>query len=754
MTKDSRRLPAAAAAMLEHWTQPPPGADADALRYWQERVLQTVLLVAVAFGFLAYVPSLWLSFMEGLWSVAALDTAVYMGVLLVFYRRDWPYMLRCGTVVSISYLLGLILLAVVGPFGAGPVWLFAAPVFAGLLMGLRAALIVLAVTAATLAATGGLIWIGWVEWPHAAGNPVAKWLVSSVNFLLLDTATAISLTVLLQGLRTSLHHEKALRAAVEAKHGDLTATHRQLSRETLERRQANDALKESETRLQMILDAVHAGILIIDATTLRIVDANPSAVWMIGEDRPAIIGQPCHRYSQDLTANRKFLRPDAAMTGAESTLQAADGQTRPILLNVTPVTLNRRPHLLASFLDISQLREAEMDRARLETQLAQAHKMEAIGTLAGGIAHDFNNILSAVIGFTELAIDGTPEDAPLSGYLQEIHTAGLRAKELVWQILAFSRREVPTLRPVALRSLVEEALKLIRASLPATITIDAQMDSDAPVMADATQIHQVLMNLCTNAWHAMEDGGGILRVGLTQIRGAPKVAGRDPLPRAEYLHLQVCDNGCGMDPEVTQRVFEPFFTTKPAGEGTGMGLAVVHGIVQNHGGTIGVRSAPGQGTTVDVYLPVARVDAASPAAGAGALPGGRERILVVDDEPAVAEAMCRTLEGLGYTVTKALRGENALDALRNNRDRFDLLITDMAMPGISGDRLVQAAHRLCPGLPVVLCTGYSRRLSAEKAEALGATALAFKPLTRAELAPLIRRVLDDHSRRVPADRPV
>lgn len=265
----------AAATLLERWTRPPVDPDRDALRHWQERVLQTVLLASVSFGFFAYVPSLWLSLKEGLWLVAAVDTLIYAYMLTIFVRRDLPYGLRSGSLVAISYLLGLTLLVVLGPFGAGPVWLFATPVFAGLLMGLGAALVALGINAATLTAVGGLIRFGVVAWPLVPANPAAKWLVSSINFMLLDTVAAISLAVLLHGLRTSLEHEKELRASVEDQHRDLTAAHAHLARETHQRRETAEALRESESRLRTILDAVHTGILIVDPETGTITSCPP-----------------------------------------------------------------------------------------------------------------------------------------------------------------------------------------------------------------------------------------------------------------------------------------------------------------------------------------------------------------------------------------------------------------------------------------------------------------------------------------------
>ena len=731
-------------ASMERWTQPPAGTRDDPFRYWQERVLLTALFAAVVFGFFVYVPSMWLSIKEGLWLVALTDTLIYALMLVIFVRRDLPYAVRSGCFVGGSYLLGLVLLIVLGPNGAGPVWLFAFPVFAGLLMGIRASLGALVINVVTLVAMGLLIGAGVMSWPTEAENPIAKWLVSGVNFMLLDTVTAISIAVLLAGLRSSLNQEKTLRSSVEAKHVDLEAAHRRLGQEIRDRQAASDLLKESQDRLKAILDSVNTGILIINARSLEIVDVNPAAAAMMGARRETVLGRSYRDYivgmATPMAGQSRGFNPD----GREAGLLSQDGTRRPIMVNMVPVRLNHRPHLVASFLDITELRKAEEDRLRLEKALSQTRKMEAVGTLAGGIAHDFNNILAAVIGYTELAMDESAGSTDQHGHLEEVLRAGDRAKDLVRQILAFSRQDERRLQPLVLGTVVDETMRLIRATLPATITIDTRVESRAAVLADSTQMHQVVMNLCTNAWHAMDEDRGVLEVGLAEHTGRLKnLIGQPALPPGHYLHLWVGDTGAGMTAETVQRIFEPFFTTKLAGHGTGMGLSVVHGIVKNHGGGIAVESTPGEGTTFHVYLPVSSATREDmPDNDPEPLRGGRERILLVDDEPQVTDAQCRLLQGLGYRVAVEYDGIPALDRLTADPDAFDLVISDMAMPGMTGDQLMRAFHALRPDIPVILCTGYSRRLDLKDLKALGAAAAALKPLARGELARLVRRVLD------------
>ncbi|MBI9084414.1 MAG: response regulator [Desulfobacterales bacterium] len=731
-------------ALLEQWTRPPAETRDDPLRYWQERVLLTALFASVAFGLFAYVPSMWLSIKEGLWLVALADTLIYALMLAVFVRRDLPYVVRSGSLVGVSYLLGLVLLVVLGPIGAGPVWLFAFPVFAGLLMGFRASLVALVINAVTLVATGLLIWTGIMPWSTPVENPIAKWLVSGVNFMLLDTVTAICITVILTGLRTLLQQEKTLRASVETKHRDLEDAHRRLGQEIRDRQAASDLLKESQGRLKAILDSVNTGILIVDARSLEIVDVNPAAAAMMGARQETALGRSYHDYIIETATPLAVRSVDSPREGNEADLVSEDGTRRPIMINMVPVHLNHRLHLLASFLDIAKLRKAEEDRLRLETELSQSRKMEAVGTLAGGIAHDFNNILAAVIGFTELAMDEAVGNTALENNLEEVLRAGERAKNLVRQILAFSRQDECRLQPLILGNTVDETMRLMRATIPATVTIDARVESRAAVMADSTQMHQIVMNLCTNAWHAMDEDRGVLEVGLAEHTGQlPTLDGLPALPPGHYLHLWVRDTGVGMVPDTARRIFEPFFTTKEAGHGTGMGLSVVHGIVKSHSGGISVESVPGEGTTFHIYLPVVpAIEEEPPDGDPEPLRGGRERILLVDDEPRVTEVHCKSLQGLGYHVAVDHDGIAALDRLTTDPAAFDLVISDMAMPGMAGDQLMQAVHALRPDLPVILCTGYSRRFDLKDLKAIGAAAAVLKPLARGELARLVRSVLD------------
>ena len=402
-------------------------------------------------------------------------------------------------------------------------------------------------------------------------------------------------------------------------------------------------------------------------------------------------------------------------------------------------------------IEIAERKRAEQVRDQLEIQLRQAQKMEAIGALAGGIAHDFNNILSAIIGYTELAqisINSTCTESnchvlmDLQGVLQ----AASRAKNLVKQILTFSRQQAGERKPIELTGVVREGLKMLRSLIPQSIEMreDLQID-EAIVLADSTQMHQVIMNLGTNAYHAMRETGGLLVVELARTIIAAndvKIQNLHLMP-GPYVILRVSDSGSGMERTVLERIFDPYFTTKDKDSGTGMGLAVVHGIVKSHGGYISVYSELGKGSTFQVYLPLSvskgLEEAAKPELE---ISGGTENILLVDDEKAVLNIEERMLAGLGYQVKGMLKPQDALSLFRDDPEAFDLIVTDMTMPGINGAQLIQSVLEIRPTMPVVLCTGFSELMNEAKAKAIGVRQYIIKPVTRLEIALAVRRALD------------
>ena len=383
-------------------------------------------------------------------------------------------------------------------------------------------------------------------------------------------------------------------------------------------------------------------------------------------------------------------------------------------------------------------------KRELERQLQQAQKMEAIGTLAGGIAHDFNNILYPLIGYAELLKDDLPSDSPHQASIIEIIRASLRARDLVKQILAFSRQSEDELKPIKIQPIIQEALNLLRSSLPKTIEIEQIIDSRcAAVITSPVQIHQIVMNLVTNAYHAMEDSGGILKVDLSQVKLESDQSNSIELTPGNYACITVSDTGVGIGKENLDKLFDPYFTTKEKGKGTGLGLSVVHGIIKGCGGDIHINSNPGKGTEVLGYLPIIEFKEEEKIHKSQEfIQGGTEKILLVDDEEIIIRMAQQMLERLGYEVTTRTGSVDALEAFKANPDQYDLIITDMTMPNMSGRRLAQEVRKIRPEIPIIICTGFSDQIDEEKCKALGIQGYIMKPIIIKEFSNIIRRVLD------------
>jgi PAS domain S-box-containing protein len=518
---------------------------------------------------------------------------------------------------------------------------------------------------------------------------------------------------------------------------------RGIVRDITERKEAEEALRESKEKYRLLVDHAHDGIFIAQGGLIKF--QNPKAQEILGSSTHELLETPfidlVHPEDRRLLPKSQEKRREEEDTPSTYSfslrIRNRSGEELWVQINAVDIKWEGKPATLNFVTDITF-------EKRLEAQLLQAQKMEAIGTLAGGIAHDFNNILSSVIGYTELAAEEVPKGGLLHSNLQEVLKAGRRARDLVRQILAFSRQSDQELRPLEISPIIKETLKLLRASLPSTIEIKQHIGVDlGTVMTDPTQVNQILMNLCTNAAHAMGENGGTLDVSLEKVGNGTDVgvrfAGLSPGP---YLKLTVGDNGHGMAPEVQERIFDPYFTTKEKGEGTGLGLAMVHGIVKSHGGTITVYSEPEMGSTFHVYLPIMETETDQDTGSEETIPTGSERILFVDDEQPIVDIAKQMVEQLGYTVLTRTSSLEALELFRTKPDEFDLVITDMTMPNMTGEELANELMFIRPDIPIILCTGFSRRVTEKKAKAMGIQAFILKPILRQELAETIRRVLD------------
>ncbi|GIX47811.1 MAG: hybrid sensor histidine kinase/response regulator [Candidatus Tectimicrobiota bacterium] len=514
------------------------------------------------------------------------------------------------------------------------------------------------------------------------------------------------------------------------------------------RKNMEQALRQSEARYRTLFEDSHDAVYIVSRDG-RLLAANRATQALLGYSWEELQQLNARDLYADPTARQRF-QQEIERTGAVKDyavqFRRKDGAVRDCLLTAT-VWRDAQGQVGGYQGIIRDITEQK----RLEAQVRQLQKMEALGTLAGGIAHDFNNILAAILGYTELALADAGHSEALRRHLQEVLAACRRARDLVKQILTFSRQQEQVRQLVSLPAVVKEALAFLRATLPTTIAIEQALDETlGPVLADATQLQQMLLNLGANAAHAMREGGGVLTVRLEGFDvDAAFAATHPPLRPGPHARLVVRDTGHGIPPAIRERIFEPFFTTKGPGEGTGMGLAVVHGIVTQYGGAIEVESTPGQGTMFTIYLPLAEPLPVAPRPAAAApLQRGHEHILLVEDEAVLAQLGQELLTRLGYRVTVRTSSLEALEAFRANPQRFDLVLTDQTMPNLTGDRLAQELRRLRPDIPIVLCTGFSAMLTEARARELGIDALLLKPLTAEELSRTLRRVLDA-SRRAP-----
>jgi PAS domain S-box-containing protein len=509
-------------------------------------------------------------------------------------------------------------------------------------------------------------------------------------------------------------------------------------------RQAEEKLRESEERFRQAIEFSPVPMAITD-TNGRVLYRNREFPYRYGytlEDTPsiedwALLAFPDPAYRESCLAQwyedvAQALRTEGATPTREYKITCKDGTQRQVEIVTRPL----------NDMSVTVLNDVTERRA-LENQLRQAQKMEAIGQLAGGIAHDFNNILSAIVGYTDLTLMQTTNNLALHNDLTQVRKAADRATDLVRHILTFSRRQQQEKLPLQAFLVIKEALKLLRASIPTTIEIRQDIASQSAILADPTQIHQMVMNLCTNAYHAMKERGGILAVSLheTDIDQASIDSGIE-VPPGRYLKLSVSDTGCGMNKDTLSRIFEPYFTTKEKGVGTGLGLAVVHGIVKEHQGRVSVYSEPGQGTTFNVYLPIIH-EAVTEAAPAPIPPMARanERIMVVDDEALIRDMISRFLTDAGYRVDLFANGREAWAALQQNPEAWNLLLTDQTMPEMTGEVLAVKALQLKPGMPVIICSGFSESLTGEHVRALGVKAFLQKPVDPSTLLTAIAKAL-------------
>jgi PAS domain S-box-containing protein len=512
-----------------------------------------------------------------------------------------------------------------------------------------------------------------------------------------------------------------------------------------DRRKVEEALKESEDRFRRLFEEAPIAIQGYSASGV-IRYWNKANETTYGYSKEEAIGKNI----VDLIIPREFREQaiqiirQGAETGqtppcGELLLRRKDGSRVPVLSSHVAIVRN------SNETELYCLDNDLTEQKRLQAELQQAHKMEVIGTLTSGIAHDFNNILGIIIGNCELAIDDVPPWNPAHAFLQEIQKAGSRGKDIVRQLLTFCRKTENTPKPMHLIPAFEDVIRFIRATIPTTIDIRHEMLAREDIIcSDPTVIYQVLMNLCSNASHAMELTGGAITIRMQNIfLDAGMLDIPDGLVSGKYIQLTVTDTGPGIDPAIIDRIFDPYFTTKEVGKGTGMGLSVVQGIVNSHNGAVMVKNRPGRGATFFVYLPLTDALPAEETWKPKILELGNESILFVDDEKSIVDMCCEMLIRLGYRVETAMTPHVALEKFQSNPKKFDLVITDMTMPQMTGLQLTQRIKAVNPKVPVVLCTGFSGYITPENAAAMGIQGYLMKPIVKLEMAKMVRQVLDD-----------
>ncbi len=697
---------------------PQRNTDYDELNFWQERILRNLLLVAVALGWAVYLPSVALSVKEGLYDIAVIDTLIYLCALFLFFYPGVSYTVTALIFCGMSYALGMVLLFVLGPFGAGPVWLFAFPVLVALFIGLHSSIAALFINGITIAGVGLLAHHGFLEWGNQAVNPVQKWIVTSLNFMLLNIIVVASVTALLKGLYQSL--------------------------ETVARSQ-----KKYRQIFENLQDVYFEAVL----DENRLTEVSPSVEKITGYTRKEILNTPTSFFYKN-PEERKILveqlLKSSTINDFNVTVKDKNDCVKIFSINAGLI-FNRETNtkiITGMLRDVTLQKAMEKKNLELQTRLDRARKMEALGLLAGGVAHDLNNILSAIVGYPEVLLMDLEDDSPLKLPLETIKSSGHKAAEIVQDLLTLSRRGITTRNVVNLNDLVRDFLntpeygKILEYNPLSTIKADITADQPH-IKGSGVHLSKTIMNLVSNAAEAQKNGGEI-RISTENIVLDQPVNGYTRIAPGQYVTLKVADQGTGIDTADIERIFEPFFTKKVMGRsGTGLGMAVVWGTVQDHEGYVDIKTIPGSGTTFILYFPVTGKEINKPVQTLSYADynGNGEHILVVDDVTEQRNMAKVILEKFNYTVSPVKSGEEALSFLENNS--VDLVLLDMIMdPGMDGLDTYKQILSLKPGQKALIVSGFSETDRVQQALDLGASQYIKKPYNLKAMGRAVKKALD------------